>query len=100
MLPQAPLEKGELIGLVAEVTASQHAPYVGLRGLVVDETRGTFTLALPGGERVVPKEGQRFQFTLPDGSRQQVEGRALAHRPEDRTRKARSSPGRNAPTTR
>ena len=84
------LERRELIGLRARVSASAHAPYVGLEGRVVDETMRTLALELPDGtEVVVPKAGQSFAFTLPDGSTETLEGRDLAHRPEDRTRKAR-----------
>ena len=79
----------EFIGLRATVLASKHPPYVGLAGAVVDETMKTLTLDVGGAERVVPKVGQRFQFTLLDGSRETLEGRDVALRPEDRTRKAR-----------
>lgn len=91
--------RGELIGLQCRVSASANASFVGLEGLVVDETQGTLTLELPGPsqarERIVPKAGQRFTFTLPDGSISTLEGRSLAFRPEDRIRKAAALRGAN-----
>jgi RNase P/RNase MRP subunit p29 len=88
-----PLEKLELIGLRAKVVATNHPGYASLEGRVVDETMGTLTLEVGGRDLVVPKAGQAFEFTLPDGGRQTLEGRSLAFRPEDRTRKARPSQG-------
>ena len=89
MPASVPLEKLELIGLRARVVATGHAGYAHLEGRVVDETMGTLTLEVGGRDLVVPKAGQAFEFTLPDGSTQTLEGRSLAFRPEDRIRKAR-----------
>lgn len=94
------LARRELIGLRARVVASSHAGYVGAEGLVVDESMRTFTLELQGPqgarEVVVPKAGQTFEFLLPDGRRERLEGRDLAHRHEDRTRKGAGGGQRRA----
>lgn len=87
----AHIVKHELIGLRVEVVASSHPPLVGLEGRVVDETRNTLAVETAKGERVVPKVGQRFAFTLRDGRSHEVDGRRIAYRPEDRIKKARST---------
>lgn len=89
------LARHELLGLPCRVVASAHAPYVGLEGRVVDETMRTLTLDAGGQERTVPKAGQAFEFTLPDGSTQRLDGRSIAFRPEERTKKARPARPRN-----
>lgn len=77
----------EYLGRKAVVTASAHPAFVGLTGLVVDETKNTFVLELDDGRRVrVPKAGQRFAI---DGLASEVDGGAIGHRPEDRIKKAR-----------
>lgn len=80
--------KGELIGLRVEVVDTRHPPLRGLAGQVVDETRDTLVVETPGGEKVVPKRGQRFRFTLPDGRSATLDGARIAYRPADRLKKA------------
>lgn len=95
----ASVAQQELVGLRVRVVGSGDPGLRGREGLVVDETQGTLTIEVDpppgapaparGREVVVPKAGQAFAFTLPDGSTQRVEGRDLAFRPEDRIRRAR-----------
>ena len=89
----ATLAKHELIGLVCEVSVSTDPGLRGMQGTVVDETMRTLTIRTARGERVVAKRGQELTFTLPDGQQARLRGEDLAHRPEERTKKAR-------PTTR
>jgi len=72
------------IGFHAEVLAP--APYAGIAGTVVDETRETLRIASDDRERVVPKRGSTFRVKAPDGSEAVVEGSTIAKRPEDRLR--------------
>ena len=72
------------------MTASAHAPYKGLTGRVVDETRNTLVLETARGKVRVPKEGQTFALALPDGATIEVLGCDIRHRPEDRIGKTRS----------
>lgn len=84
--------RGELIFLPVEVVQASDAGLVGLQGTVVDETLHTLTVRVgdPGGRRVqVPKAGCTFRLTLPEGGTVDVEGRAIAFRSEDRTKKVR-----------
>jgi ribonuclease P protein subunit POP4 len=76
----------EFIGLDVEVLS---APcYSGLSGVVVDETKNTFTIDSAGTERMVPKPGNEFRFTY-NGKRIDVRGSEIQHRPEDRLKKVR-----------
>ena len=45
----------EFIGLVAEVVASRHPGYVGIKGRVIDETRNMFVIEHGGRRKMVPK---------------------------------------------
>ena len=81
------LRKGELIGLGVVVTRSPDPSLVGLRGVVVDETRNTVRVETPKGEKTVPKHGTTFAFQVQGGLR--VDGDDLLYRPEDRIKKAR-----------
>ncbi len=77
--------RSELIGLDVVVLS---APYSGLSGKVVDETKNTFTIETAGTERMVPKPGNEFRFTYED--RQVIiKGKEIQHRPEDRIKKVR-----------
>ena len=75
----------ELIGLDVEVLS---APFSGISGKVVDETKRTFTIESDGTERMVPKPGNEFRFTY-EGKEFVVKGKDIQHRPEDRIKKVR-----------
>ncbi len=77
--------RSELIGLDVEVLS---APYSGIAGKVVDETKNTFTIESAGTERMVPKPGNEFRFTHED-RKFTIKGSEIAHRPEDRIKKVR-----------
>lgn len=75
----------ELIGLDVEVLS---APYLGITGRVVDETKHTFTIESAGTEKMVPKPGNAFRFEL-DKSKIDLNGSDILFRPEDRIKKIR-----------
>ena len=77
--------RSELIGLDVLVLS---APFSGISGRVVDETKNTFTIASAGTERMVPKPGNEFRFTY-EGNEFVVKGKDIQHRPEDRIKKVR-----------
>jgi ribonuclease P protein subunit POP4 len=81
------VRKHELIGLQVAVLRSPDPSLVGVRGLVVDETRNTLVVEAGGREKRVPKEGTRFRFEVQGGV--EVDGDEILFRPEDRTKKAR-----------
>lgn len=75
----------EFIGLDVEVLS---APYSGIAGKVVDETKNTFTIESAGTERMVPKPGNEFRFTH-EGRTFDISGSKIAHQPEERIKKVR-----------
>lgn len=78
----------ELIGLEAEVIASSNKCLVGIKGLILDETRNTLLIGRPGGEKWrVLKHVAVFRVTLPDGTNVRVDGKVLVGRPEERLKK-------------
>ena len=81
------VRKHELIGLQVAILQSPDPSLVGVRGLVVDETRNTIVVEAAGREKRVPKQGARFRFDVEGGV--EVDGDEIMFRPEDRTKKAR-----------
>jgi len=77
--------RSEFIGLDVTVLS---APYSGVSGRVVDETKNTFTVSSAGTERTVPKPGNEFRFTY-GGENMDIKGTEIQHRPEDRIKKVR-----------
>ena len=75
----------ELIGLDVEVLS---APFSGISGRVVDETKRTITIESDGTERMVPKPGNEFRFAY-EGRTIDIIGSEIMHRPEDRIKKVR-----------
>ena len=77
----------ELIGLKVKVSRSTHPGYVGKEGIVVNETMKTLHILHEGEIKIIPKSCSTFEFTLPDGSIVEVEGKVILARPEDRVKK-------------
>jgi len=78
----------ELIGLRVKVVKSTHPGYVGIEGVVVDETMKTIRVMKDEGEvKMVPKSCCTFRFKLPSGVIVEVEGNYLVGRPEDRVKR-------------
>lgn len=77
--------RSELIGLDVVVLS---APFSEISGIVVDETKNTFTIKSAGTERMVPKPGNEFRFTYRD-KQIDIIGTEIQHRPEDRIKKVR-----------
>jgi ribonuclease P protein subunit POP4 len=80
------LIKHELIGLQAEVAKSLNASQVGIKGLVVDETKNLLSIETQDGIKRIQKKGAEFIFTIPDGKRVKVRGDLIAKRHEDRVK--------------
>jgi ribonuclease P protein subunit POP4 len=84
-MKRAEIVRAELIGL--EVTVLS-APYSGIAGRVVDETKNTFVIESAGSEKTVPKPGNVFRFVTEEGTAD-LNGSDILFRPEDRIKKAR-----------
>ena len=82
------LVKHELIGLLVKVSGSTHKEFVGISGVIVDETARTVkVLSKDGKIRAVPKDVCTFDITLPIGTIIRVNGKVILGRPEERIRK-------------
>jgi ribonuclease P protein subunit POP4 len=77
----------EFIGLKAKVIRSTSSLNVGISGTVVDETRNMIVIRHKGEDKAIVKETSVFEFTLPDATKVEIEGRAILGRPEDRVKK-------------
>lgn len=77
----------ELIGLEAQVSKSSCKKWIGIKGKVVDETKNLLVLECLEKEVRIPKSSCVFQFLL-DGRKVELEGKRIAFRPQERTKKA------------
>ena len=77
----------EFIGLETSVARCSNPSVVGLKGLVVDETRNTFTLSCNSERKVVIKDTAVFDFTLSNGTVVEIDGKVMMGRPENRLKK-------------
>ena len=87
----AGIEVHEMIGLEVEVSSASHSGYIGMAGLVVDETKNTIVIDVQGKEKVVPKASNEFIFTLRDGRKERVAGNGICQRPQDRIKKLKKA---------
>jgi len=84
MIKPRNLIRHELIGLKVEVEKSSNRYQVGLKGLVVDETKNLIIIRTSNGIKKIQKKKAQFIFTIPDGRRVRVNGDRIVARPEDR----------------
>jgi len=77
----------ELIGLNAKVVRSSHPGYMGIEGRVVDETRNTISILHESKKKIIIKNTSVFNFTMPDGTIVEIDGKAIIGRPENRIKK-------------
>ncbi len=80
------LEAHELIGLECEVVESTNPLQIGLKGMVVDETRNMLAFLTDKGVKRVQKKGAKFKFKLNDDFKI-VSGDRIMYRPHERTKK-------------
>jgi len=77
----------EFIGLNAKVVKSSQPGYVGMEGEVLDETRNTLTILHKNKKKIVIKNTVIFNFTMPDGTIVEIDGKTIVGRPENRIKK-------------
>ncbi|MCX8154007.1 MAG: ribonuclease P protein component 1 [Candidatus Bathyarchaeota archaeon] len=78
----------EFIGTEMKIVKSPHAGYTGLKGMVIDETKNTFTILHKGKLKQVIKNMAVFHFKFPDATVVEIDGNLLVGRPEDRLKKS------------
>ncbi|MDP6155702.1 MAG: ribonuclease P protein subunit [Candidatus Thermoplasmatota archaeon] len=78
----------EFIGLEVRVIDTRAEGYIGLQGIVVDESKNMLEID-DGKKRIkMPKAGNTFVFNLKDGPFK-VDGNTIRIRSEDRTKRLR-----------
>lgn len=83
MITPRNLIRHELIGLGVEVVNSTNKSCVGIKGIVVNETKNTLEIKTQRGCKKVQKKGTSFVFRLQKKS-VKVDGSLIVARPEDR----------------
>ncbi|MBI5159438.1 ribonuclease P protein component 1 [Candidatus Micrarchaeota archaeon] len=94
MLDEQSLLMHELIGLHARVVESNVKQFVGIKGMIVDETKNMLVFEAGDKEKRVPKKACVFEFVLPDGKKAVVNGEKIAFAPEERPKKLWRSIGK------
>ena len=76
------------IGLAVEIVNSSQRKLIGLKGVIVDETKNLITIEREDGKEVkVPKVSSVFRFSLDNGETIDVPGKSIAFRPHERPKK-------------
>jgi len=78
--------RGGWIGKEAEVVSASNPSIIGLKGIVVDETKNLLVLDTPSGEKKVMKHLSRFRIKYDDDI-VEVSGDDLLVSPEERVKK-------------
>ena len=82
------LIKDEFIGLQVKIIKCTDPKWIGKSGLIIDETKNTFTIKVDNQQKLIAKKIATFEFDV-EGKRIEIEGSKIAYRPEDRIKKAR-----------
>ncbi|MEM0084458.1 MAG: ribonuclease P protein subunit [Candidatus Methanomethylicia archaeon] len=79
----------EIIGLKVKVSESRNSSYIGIEGIVVDETMNTIKIKdrRDGRIKVILKMGTKFVFETETNEIVEVDGNTILARPEDRLKK-------------
>jgi len=78
--------RGEWIGKEAEVVSASNPSIIGLKGVVVDETKNLLVLETASGEKKVPKHLSRFRIKHGDEI-VEISGDDIIASPEERIKK-------------
>ena len=80
--------KDELIGRSVIIKECTDPTFVGIAGVVIDETKNTFLIETKNKQKMIAKKTSTFEFEY-KGRKIIIQGLKLIYRPEDRTKKAR-----------
>jgi len=84
MITPQNIVRHEFIGLEMSVVSSPNPTENGMSGLIVDETRNTFSLQTGKGIKTLEKQHRLLRVTLPDGGSVKIDGDALSVSPSRR----------------
>jgi len=74
----------EFIGLEMSVVSSPNITEKGMSGLIVDETKNTFSVETCKGIKTLEKQHRLLRVTLPDGVSVKIDGDVLSVSPSRR----------------
>jgi ribonuclease P protein subunit POP4 len=77
----------DLIGLYAKIIESSHQDYIGIKGIIIDETKKTLIIMDDKEKKRVAKKVSVLQITLPNGKSYIVDGVSTIGHPVDRIKK-------------
>ena len=77
----------DLIGLYAKIIESTHQDYIGIKGIIVDETKKTLIIMDDKKKKRIAKEVSVLQITLPNGKSYIVDSVSTIGHPVDRIKK-------------
>ena len=77
----------DLIGLYAKIIESSHQDYIGIKGIIVDETKKTLIIMDDKRKKRVEKRVSVLQIKLPNGKSYIVDGVSTIGHPVDRIKK-------------
>lgn len=80
--------KHELIGHEIEILGASQKSLVGVRGIVVDETRNMLIIHVGGEDMKIPKKYTVFRILTKNDV--VIDGSKIMFRPEDRIKKIRN----------
>ncbi len=86
MISAKNLIRHELIGLKVEIKNSSNKFHIGIKGLVVNETKNLLIIETKTGIKKIQKKGTDFIFTIPNGKKVKVNGTIIAKRHEERVK--------------
>lgn len=75
----------ELIGAQVTITKANNQELVGLKGIVIDETKHTLVVKTTAGTKRVIKAGVVFMFVI-DGTEHIIDGDTINVSPEERVK--------------
>jgi ribonuclease P protein subunit POP4 len=78
--------KEEFIGLNVNIDNCKDPSWIGKTGMVIDETKNTFTLKINGKNKKIGKNISIFKFEY-QGNNIILNGSKITYKPEDRIKK-------------
>jgi len=82
------LGKEELIGLHVKIKDCTDPTWTGKKGIIIDETKNTFTIDINEQRRMIAKKTATFEFVI-ENKKIILEGSKIMYRPENRIKKVR-----------
>ncbi|MFP4402903.1 MAG: ribonuclease P component 1 family protein [Candidatus Woesearchaeota archaeon] len=73
--------KKEYIGKKVKIENSKNKNYMGINGIVIDETKNTFKIKENNKKRIILKKGTEFMFV---DNKIKIDGLKILKKPQDR----------------